>query len=209
MDMPTVFAEQMTEIRTVIHVLPDVVMRLGKDVELQEVFKAMPDVFPISDLRRTGADVSIPLSDIKAGEPQTLAAKLSVPPGPEGQFKLATVQIEDIPGTEVDIAVTYTTDERLLALENNAFPRGVFATAQTQVYTKAALSGDQTSLRKAEQMTETILKDPGLSSITTIRDAAAKIGDTVEKARSGLSADETKEAKEDMTQTQIWRPSEQ
>jgi Ca-activated chloride channel family protein len=206
-EISDIFSTQLAETRTVLHVLPDVVMHLAQDVELQEVFKAIPDVYTITNLKQNGLDFAIPLSDIKAGEPQTLAAKLSVPPGKEGTFKLATIKVEDLPGTQCAIIITYSKDERLLAIENNAFPRGIFATAKTQVLTRAGIS-DDTALKQAELLTETILKDPNLSEITTIRSAAEKIGDTIDKAKAGLSEEETKEAKEDMTQTQIWRPED-
>jgi Ca-activated chloride channel family protein len=206
-EISDVFSTQLAETRTVLHVLPDVIMHLSQDVELQEVFKAIPDVYTITNLKQNGLDFAIPLSDIKAGEPQTLAIKLSVPPGQEGTFKLATVEVEDLPGTQCDIIINYSKDERLLAIENNAFPRGIFATAKTQVLTRAGIS-DDTALKQAEDLTETILKDPNLSGITTIRAAAEKIGDTIDKAKAGLSEEETKEAKEDMTQTQIWRPED-
>jgi Ca-activated chloride channel family protein len=206
-EISDIFSTQLAETRTVLYVLPDVIMHLSQDVELQEVFKAIPDVYTITNLKQNGLDFAIPLSDIKAGEPQTLAVKLSVPPGQEGTFKLATVEVEDLPGTQVDVIITYSKDERLLAIENNAFPRGIFATAKTQVLTRAGIS-DDTALKQAELLTETILKDPNLSEITTIRSAAEKIGDTIDKAKAGLSEEETKEAKEDMTQTQIWRPED-
>jgi Ca-activated chloride channel family protein len=208
-EIPDVFSTQLAETRTVLHVLPDVVMHLSQGVEMQEVFKAIPDVYTIANLKQSGLDFAIPLSDIKAGEPQTLAAKLSVPPGPEGQLRLATVEIEDLPGTQADVMVTYSKDERLLGIENNAFPRGVFSQAKTQVLTRAGLSGDTTALAQAARLAETVLKDPTLSRITTIYKAAEKTGETIEKAKSGpLTKEETKEAKEDMTQTQIWRPQD-
>jgi Ca-activated chloride channel family protein len=205
-DIPDIFSTQLAETKTVIHVLPDVVMHLNQGVELQEVLKAIPDVHPVTDFKQSGSDIVIPLSDIRAGELQTLAVKLNVPPGPVGTFKLATVEIEDLPGTQFDVTVNYSEDERLLAVENNAFPRGVFAQAKTQVLTRIGLSGDATALEQAEHLTETILQDPALSKISSLQDAAEKTGDTIKKGKSGLTDEETKVAKQDMTQTQIWRP---
>lgn len=203
-DIVDTFSTQVAETRTVIDVLPDVIMHLSPNVELKEVLKAIPDVYPITNYRQSGLDVAIPLSDIKAGEWQTLAARLSIPPGQEGKFKVATVEIEDLPETRTDVVITYTSDQSLLAVENNAFPRGIFATAKTQVLTKMGI-GDETKLSQAELMRETILRDPSLSQITIIKEAAEKIGDAIEKAKAGLSEEETKVVKEDMTKTKIRR----
>lgn len=199
-EIPDIFSRQLQETKTVIHTMPEILMHLSRDVELKDIYKAMPEVYPVVNLKQSGAEVRVPLSDIKAGEAQTLAARLSAPPRPEGQCRLAKVQIAGDPGSQTDVIATYTNDERLWGIENNAFPRGVFLAAETQVLTRKGLSGDETALKQAEQKRETILKDPSLTKIRTIHDTVVKAGETIVKAKAGMTEEETKIAKQGMTE---------
>ena len=201
-EIPAIFSQQLEEAKTVVHMMPEVLMHLSKGVELKEVYKAMPDVYRIGNLKQRGADVAIPLSDVRRGESQTLVAKLGVPPRPEGQCRLLKAQIANEPESLVDIIATYTSDQSLWGIENNAFPRGIYLTAETQVLTRAGLSGDQTALKQAEQRKDTILKDPNLTAIQTIHETVVKINETIAKSKVGLTEEETKIAKEGMTQIQ-------
>lgn len=201
----TTFVRQLTEARTIVATMPEILMRLSQDVQLQQVYKAMPDVYPVTNLKLGGAYIRIPLSDIRAGEAQTLAAKLSLPPRPEGQCRLATVEIAGEPGSQADVIATYTADERLLGMESNAFPRGVFLTAETQVLTRVGLMGNKTALRQAEQGRDTMLRDRNLTKIRAIHETAIRINETITKAKAGLTDEETKVAKQGMTETQIRR----
>lgn len=199
-DISNFFSKQVQESKTVVHIMPEVLIHLTRGVELIEVYKAMPDVYPVSNLKQSGNEVRIPISDIKAGEAQTLAAKISVPPKPEGQFRLARVELAGEPATEVDVVANFTNDERLWGIENNAFPRGIFLTAETQVLVKKALSGDKAALTEANRKKETILKDSSLTQIRTIHDTIVKTGETIVKAKTGMSQEETKVEKAKMTE---------
>ena len=199
-EIPHIFSQQLEETRTVILTMPDILMHLSKDVELKDVYKAVPEVYPVVNMKRSGAEVRIPLSDIKAGEPQTLAARLNVPARPEGQCRLARVEIAGEPESQTDVIATYTNDERLCGIENEAFPRGIFLAAETQVLTRKGLSGDETALKQAEQMRDTILRDPNLTKIRTIQDTVVKAGETIVKAKTGMTEEETKLAKHGMTE---------
>ena len=199
-EIPDIFSKQLEETKTVIHTMPGILMHLSKDVELKDVYKAAPEVYPVLNLKHSGAEVMIPLSDIKAGEPQTLVARLSAPARPEGQCRLAKVGIDSEPESQTDITASYTNDEQLWGIENNAFPRGIFLTAETQVLTRKGLSGDETALKRAEQMSNTILRDPNLTKIHTIHDTVVKAGETIIKAKTGMTEEETKLAKHGMTE---------
>lgn len=199
-EIPNVFSRQLEETRTVIRTMPEILMHLSKDVEAKDVYKAMPDVYPVANLKRSGSEVRIPLSDIKAGEPQTLVVRLSVPPRPEGQVRLAKVQIAGELGGQVDIVATYTNDERLWGIENNAFPRGIFQAAETQVLVKKGLSGDETALKEAERRAGTLLRDSSLTKIRTIHETVVRANETILKAKTGMTQEETKVAKQGMTE---------
>lgn len=199
-EISNIFSRQLEETKTVIHTLPEILMHLSKDVEVKDIYKAMPEVHAVVNLQRSGAEVRIPLSDIKAGEAQTLTARLSLPPRPEGQVRLAKVQIAGQPESQTDVVATYTSDERLWGVENNAFPRGIFLTAETQVLTRKGLSGDETALKRAEQLTDTILRDPNLTKLREVHDTVVRTGETIVKAKAGMTEEETKIAKQGMTE---------
>jgi hypothetical protein len=196
----TIMSQQLTEAKTVVSTMPEIIIYLSQNVQLQQVYKAMPEVYPITNLRLNGSEIRIPLSDIKIREPQTLAAKLSLPPSSEGQHRVATVEISNMQGSQTEIIANYTRDEHLLSLENNAFTRGIFLTAETQVLTRVGLSGDKTALRQAEHNRETILKDPNLTNIDTVQETAIRVNEIITKIKTGLTEEETKVAKYGMTQ---------
>lgn len=199
-DIPGLFTRQLEEAHTVIRALPDLRVHFETDVKVQEAVNALPAVFPVSNIKQKGADLIVPLSDIKAGEMQTIAFKLDVQPGDAGRQKLATVEIEGEADTMNDIFITYTTDEHLLSEENDAFPRGIFAAAQTQIRTKAGISGDTTALKQAGRMSDTIIRDPTLARIPIVRDAVENVTEAIEQARTGMTKEEKKIAKDGLTQ---------
>jgi Ca-activated chloride channel family protein len=199
-DIPGLFGEQIDEARTVISALPKVSIHFEADVELEEIVNALPVVYPVTNFKWSAPDLSIPVGDIRAGVLQTLALKLRVPPDNRGSKRLATVRLQGQPGAECEVVVDYTTDDNLLSRENDVFPRGIFAAAQTQILTRIGISGDATALKQAERMRDTIIRDPDLTRIGVVRDAAENVGETILKAKSGMTNEETKIAKDGLTQ---------
>lgn len=198
-DIPDIFTHLLEDTRTVVRLSPEIQLHFEKDLEVEDAYKAIPVVQQIANYKRSKDEFTFPISDIRAGELQTYAFKLSVPPGLEGSQKLVTVAIKGDPQSTITINVVYSGDRDLISLENDAFPRGIFATAKTQVRTRTGLSGDIAALQQAEQMRDTIIRDPSLADIAIIREATDTIGETIVKARSGLTEEETKKAKEGMT----------
>lgn len=197
-DIPAIFSQELDETRVVIRVKPELLMQLGEGVEMKMVYKFMPEALKVSDMKRSGADVIIPISDIRVMEPQTFVAQLSASPAPEGERCLVRVQIVDQPASQQEVMVTHTTDDNLWGTESDAFPRGIFLTAETQVIARQGLSGDETALSRAKHMTETILADPSLS-IDAIHETTTMVSETIKRAERGLTSEETKVAKQNVT----------
>jgi Ca-activated chloride channel family protein len=198
-DLPAIFSQQLDDTRVVIRVKPEIVLQLSDNVEMKMMYKFIPEAIKIGDLKRNGAEITVPLSDLKLMESQTLVVQLSVPSAPEGQLCLVKVQIADDPTTQQEIMATCTSDENLWGTENNPFPRGIFLTAKTQVLTQEGLSGDQSALNRARELAETILADQSLSEIYSLQETTTTIRQTIGDAQNGLTDEETKVAKQDMT----------
>jgi len=198
-DIPSIFSDRLEEARTVIKVLPDIQIILTKDASMYEVYKSVPEVYLVKDINKKGNEYTIPLSDILAGEQQILVASLNIPPRPEGICRLAQVQIADEPESKKEIIVTYTSDSNVCNIENNAFPRGIFLSSKTQVLTRLGISGDRNALSEAEKQAETVLRDNSLTREKVVLDATIKAKETIQKSKHGLSDEELKIAKEEMT----------
>lgn len=199
-DIPSIISGQMDEARTIVQIKPELSIHMSSGVDLKEIYKAMPDVYKLSNIKPVNSNIKIPITDIKFGEVQTFAIKLSAAGRAKGKHRLLTVQFTNDEKSQTDVVVNYTDDENLLDIENNAFPRGLFFTAETQIFTKVGLSGDSTMLQKAAQQTETILRTSSLTENIMIKEAAERISDTIIKAKTGMSEEETKIAKQSMTQ---------
>jgi Ca-activated chloride channel family protein len=204
-DIPAIFTQQLEETRTVVRTSLRVSTHMEKDVEIKEIYKASPEVYSI-DFKRTGDDdVKIALGDVKAGMRQMIVAKLAVPLKPEGPFTLGKVYVTDEPAVQSDIKVTYTKDENLFGAENDAFPRGAFLQAETQALTKKGLSGDTEALERARQQAETLARDQTLTRSGTFGKDMEGVVKILDKTNKGMTEEETKLAKQDMTQTRRWR----
>jgi Ca-activated chloride channel family protein len=198
-DIPSIISRQIDDSRTVIQIKPELSLHLSSGVDLKEIYKTMPDVYKITNFKVEHSDIKIPLTDVKFGEAQTYAVKLSVAGRVVGKNRLLRMQFSGDEKSQTDVVVNHTDDESLLDIENNAFPRGLFFTAETQVFTKAGLSGDSTKLQRAEHQAETLLRTSNLIENNMIREAAERIHDTIIKAKTGMSEEETKIAKQSMT----------
>ena len=198
-DIPAIVSQQLEETRAVVAPRSQMVVRLADGVEIKAVYKFVPEALKVSDIKRDGSDITVPIGDITLGQPQTFVMQLAVAPAGEGERCLVKVQIPGEPASSQDIMVTHTSDMSLWGVESDAFPRGIFLTAETQVLAREGLSGDKESLARAKELAETILADTYLS-IDAIHEATTVVKRTVDRAEQGLSDEETKAAKQDVTQ---------
>jgi len=204
-DIPAIFTQQLEETRTVVRTSLRASIHLDKDVELKEIYKAAPEVYSITFNRDGNDEVKIALGDVKAGMRQMIVVKLAVPPKPEGLCSLGKIYVTDEPAVQSDITITYTKDEKRYSTENDAFPRGAFLQAETQTLTKKGLSGDTAALERARQQAETLMRDHTLTRSGTFGEDMAEVVKILDKSGKGLTEEEIKLAKQDMTQTRGWR----
>ncbi|MBU7018479.1 MAG: VWA domain-containing protein, partial [Theionarchaea archaeon] len=197
--IPVIFSKELDNMKTVVLSRPELILKLSQGVELDSIYKSSPDVHPISNIGRTNNEYRIPLMDIKAGEPQTITARLAVSQRPEGEWRIAQVTLMNgTQDTVRNIIVKYTPDESLWN-ETDPYPRTLFAVTETQIKVKHGLSGDKTAFREAETQLKTLIRDREATRIKDIADRTVVLEEVLDKTRKAMSEEEKKVMKSDLT----------
>lgn len=196
--IPALFSEELSNMKTVLFSMPELVLHMSEGVEVADIHKSKPDVHRISTVRQNANVYQVPLMDIRAGEPQTIVARIGVPPRPEGECRIAQVRITSgAVTTTVDVTVQYTADESLWD-ETDPYSRTLFAVTETQIKVQEGLSGDRTALKQAETQLKTLLKDPGATQIKDVAERTRVLEKALEKSEN-MSEEEKKKVKSDLT----------
>ncbi len=208
-----IFSAELRSMETVLHTQPRLVLYPGTRVEIGDVCMIEPEICKILPARLSGGFDCF-IREIKAGEVQRLVAKLHLPPRPEMKedeieemhVKVADAKLSE-PGVGTgdllsiaskDIIAKYTKDELLLSTESDAYPRIRFMEAETTLLAKKAMS-DETLIKEAEDKVETILRDPNATQIREVKEQVTKVKDTLTKTKTGLSEEEKKRMKSEVT----------
>lgn len=197
--IPHIFSKELTSMKTVVFSRPELVIRLSEGVELADVHKSKPDVHRISNIMRTENEYRMPIGDIKAGESQTIVARIGVPPRPEGECRVAQVTVTSGAFSKSENVLVYYTANESLWSETDPYSRTLFAVTETQIKAKDGLSGDKTALRQAATQLKTLLKDPTATQVKDIADRTVVLEDVLSKTTKFMSEEEKKEAKSDLT----------
>lgn len=198
-DIPDIFSGELNNMKTVVFSRPELVLNLSHGVELADIYKSRPDVHRISNVKRVNSEYRMPISDIKAGESQTIVARIGVPPRPDGECRVARVDIVSGPFTKTEnVIVNYTSNESLWGSETDAYSRTLFAVTETQIKAKDGISGDRTALKQAETQLETIIRDAEATKIKDIADRTVVLKEVLGKTEV-MSEEEKKKAKSDLT----------
>jgi len=185
------FMKESTRMKSTTMIQPKIRIKPSAGTELGRVYKAKPEAYECKNVKFTGNEYQVSISDLIANESQTYIVELHVPPREEGVFRVARVDVEGNGGE--DIVITYTSDPDLYNKENS-FARELFFLTEYKTKLKSALSGDQTLVRDINETLLNYINDPSLQrDVTQVRDLARK-------AKSGLTPEETKVAKEELTQ---------
>ena len=200
-DIPGIFTQQLEETRAVVRTSLRMSMNLESFVGIQDIYKQSPENYHIDFTRTPDGEIKLALGDIRSGERQMVVAKLELPARPEGQYLVGRVYLSDNPGEHADIYINYTADENKWSVESNSYPRGAFMQSETQALTRKGLSGDTTALEQARQRSETLARDPNLRRISALQDDITTVRATIARTSKGMSEEETKVAKHDLTQT--------
>ena len=197
--IPDNFSRELASMKTVVFSRPELILRLISDVELEDVHKSKPIVHKISNVIQDGTVIRIPLGDIRAGESQTIVARLAIPPRPEGECRIGGISvISGATEQSEDLVITYTSDESLWD-EKDPYSRTLFAVTETQINAKEGLSGDKTALREAHTQLQTLLKDPEATAMKDIADRTVIIDTILNKSSHSMSKEEKKKAKSELT----------
>lgn len=197
--IPHIFTQELDSMKTVVMSMPVLLVRLSQGVELTDIHKSSPDVHRISSIAQHDNEYRIPVMDIKAGELQTIVARVAVPPRPEGVWRIAQVVL--VSGSierEVDVTVECTPDQSLWD-ETDPYSRTLFAVTETQIRVKDGLSGDKTAFKQAETQLKTLLRDPQATRIRDIADRTVVLEEALDKTTKFMSEEEKKKAKSDLT----------
>ena len=197
--IPGIFSKEVGSMKTVVLSGPELILRFAAGVELMNICKSSPDVHVITNIKQEDNEVIIPLMDLRAGEPQTIVARIAVPQRPEGECRIVRAVLTSGPVTKSqDVIATYTTDESLWE-ETDPYSRTLFAVTETQIRMKDGLSGDKTAFKQAETQLKTILKDPNATRIKDIADRTVILKETLNRTTKVMSDEEKKKTKSDLT----------
>lgn len=197
--IPDVFSSELSNMRTVVFSRPELVLQLSQGAELIDIHKSKPDVHRITNVTVEQPTYRVPLMDVRAGESQTIVARIAVPPRPEGEWRIAQVSVASGGITRrEDVTVQCTPDESLWE-ETDPYSRTLFAVTETQIKMREGLSGDVTALRQAETQLKTLLKDPEATRIDDIADRTLMLGEVLDRTAKVVSEEEKKKIKSDLT----------
>jgi Ca-activated chloride channel family protein len=198
--IPNIFSGELNNMKTVVFSRPELVLHLSHGVELADIYKSKPDVHRISNVKRVDSEYRIPISDIRAGESQTIVARIGVPPRPEGECRVAKIDVKSGPFTKTEnVVVYYTSDESLWGNEGDSYSRTLFVVTETQIRAKDGISGDKTALKQAETQLKMLKQDPEATQIKDIAERTVVIEEVLGKTTKAMSKEEKKKAKSDLT----------
>jgi Ca-activated chloride channel family protein len=199
-DIPGIFTQQVEETRAVVRTSVRISVALDSEVEIKDIYKTAPNVYQIDYTRGHEGEINLALGDVRTGEQQMVVAKLTLPAKPDGTFHIGRAYVTDDQRNQVDINIVYTSDEAKWSMENNAFSRGAYMQAETQTLTKKGLSGDTEAMTQAKQQADTLARDPNLRKLSDLQDDVTAVRETISRTEKGMTEEETKLAKQDMTQ---------
>lgn len=201
-DIPDVFSREVNNMKTVVYSQPQLIVALSEGVNISDIYKSEPEVYRISNITKSNNEYRIPVRDITTGEPQTVVARIAVPPRPEGEYRIGQVTVRSGAfSTTEDVVVHYTGDESLWRLETDPYSRTLFAITETQIKARNGLSGDETALKQAENQLKTLMRDAEVTKVKNMADRTVIIGEILDKTTRNSSKKEKKEAKSELTQT--------
>jgi hypothetical protein len=92
-ELPTIFVSELTEMKTVVIVKPEMHVRLMESAEIAGVYQMGTMVTRISqgDLVSSGNDYVIPIENLMAGQSSRIVLKIDFPPEPEGEYRVASI----------------------------------------------------------------------------------------------------------------------
>lgn len=189
--IPEIFAEELSNMSITRITKPKLSIKPIPGVEIFDIMYAKPNIHRLNDVQLLDGQYNIALTDIAAGTPQTIVARVKSPINPEGPFRLAKVELlGSCEPISENILVNYTNDENLFTIENDAFPRELATLTEGTIIISEGIAKNDTLLTD-----EGKTKIQNLNKGTVIKDIKDRINDVNETI---LKATE-KEAQEVLT----------
>lgn len=179
--LPDIFAEELTEMKTVMLIKPELHAHLMSGAELSNIHRVGTMVIEMTerDFRRVGNDYTIPLEDVRVGQTYRVVFSVHVPPKPLGTWRIAKITLV-APQVELtrDVVVESTQDRSLWSIEGDPYPRTLLMMTQATVLARKGV-GDPTVAKQAQGLMETVMKDPNAVTVVKQDRFLTAMGDTV------------------------------
>lgn len=179
--LPDIFAEELTEMKTVMLIRPELHAHLMSGAELSNIYRVGTMVTEMTerDYKRPENDYIIPLEDVRAGQTYRMVFNVHVPPKPEGTWRIARITLV-APQIELtrEVIVEATQDQSRWSIETDPYPRTLLMMTQATVLARRGVS-DPTIARQAQSLMETVMKDPNAATIVRQDRFLTTMGDTV------------------------------
>lgn len=199
-NLPAFFSEELVEMKTVVLLKPELRIQPMSGAELADIHKVRPMLDLIKDPVVTDGNYVVSMSDIVAGQPQNVVARFHLPPRPEGNYRIAHVELASRQTSlSEDVVVTYTNDSSLYEKETNPYPRVLLMTSEGTVLFRQGVSlGDETKISQAQTIVKGTLEDPNaltvLRTSDVVQDVVTRFRDASEKTavKKGKLSEEDK-----------------
>lgn len=179
--LPNIFAEELTEMKTVMLIRPELRVHLMSGAELSNIYRVGTMVIEITerDYKRAGNEYVIPLEDVRVGQAYRMVFNVHVPAKPEGIWRIARITLS-APQLELsrDVTVESTNDQSRWGVESDPYPRTLLMLTQATVLARKGV-GDPTVARQAQDLMQTVMKDPNAATVVRQDRFLTAMGDTV------------------------------
>jgi Ca-activated chloride channel family protein len=204
-EIPKVFAQELSDMKTVMLVRPVLHVHLMAGAELSNIYRIGLMATEVVDFQRAGSDYIIPLEDVRAGHVLRIVFNIHIPPKPVGVWRIAKITLTG-PGTELskDVVIESTEDQSRWGVETDPYPRALLMLTRATVLARKGV-GDATIAVQARDLIETVMKDASAATVVKQDGFMATLRDTVIKAveqttmKSKLTEEEKKKLKEETT----------
>jgi Ca-activated chloride channel family protein len=177
--LPALFKLELLDMKSVVAVKPELHVHLLSGAELSNIYRVGTMVTEVMDYQKENGGYIIPLEDVRTESASKLVFKIHVPPRPEGEWKISKLTLV-APGVELtqDVVVQSTSDSSLWGAETDPYPRTLLTLAQATVVVREAI-GDPTRVRQAQDLIETVMRDPAAATEVRKDPSLMNLGSTV------------------------------
>jgi Ca-activated chloride channel family protein len=176
-DLPSLFSEQLVEMKTVVLLKPQLRIQPMSGAELSEMHKVRPVLDLVKDPKVIDGKYIISLNDLVAGQQQNVVARFHLPPRKAGNYRIAHVEM--VSGRTVlseDVVVTYTDDASLYGKETSSYPRVLLMTSEGTVLLRDGIRlNDETIIKQAETIVRKTLEDPNAQTLVRTNEAIGQM----------------------------------